>query len=196
MLYVAERRRETDDGGVELLVDPATLRRTLSDGQYSYQGIQDLLAELRAASIEIVTPEMEEHGERIIGGLIDHAVPSPKTRHDPLSGGERKLWRVRLGMALVMLLNHDLSLYYQPAPIARLRHGISQAVARHMLTHKNDPAGGWKMDTLIRAVCGEDATNKTVQNGRYRLNADIENLAGLGIEITADKRLRRKPKSR
>lgn len=190
MLYVAERRRETDDGGVELLVDPASLRRTLSDGQYSYEGIQDLLAELRAASIEIITPQMERRGERIIGGLIDHSVPSPKTRRDPLTGGERQLWRVRLGVALVLLLNNDLSLYYPPAPIARLRHGISQAVARHVLTHKNHPAGGWRIDTLIEAVCGDAVTKKTIQNGRYRLKSDAGALMDLGIEITADRRVK------
>ncbi|CAH1043628.1 hypothetical protein [Halomonas sp. TD01] len=33
MLYVAERRREISDGGVELLVDPAKLHRMLSDHQ-------------------------------------------------------------------------------------------------------------------------------------------------------------------
>ena len=35
MLYVAERRREISDGGIELLIDPAKLRRMLSDHQYS-----------------------------------------------------------------------------------------------------------------------------------------------------------------
>lgn len=187
MLYVAERRRDTDDGGVELLVDPAALRRMLSDHQYSYSGIQDLTAELRAASIEIVTPEMEASGDRIIGGLIDHAVPSPRTRRDPLTGGERNLWRVRLGVALVTLLDHDLNLYYQPAPIARLRHGISQAVARHILTHKNQPNGGWHIDTLIRAVSGENANKKAIHNGRYRLRQDADLLDEIGIDITSTK---------
>lgn len=191
MLFVAERRRDTDDGGVELLVDPAKLRRTLSEHQYSYQGIQDLLADLRAASIEIITPEMESTGDRIIGGLIDHAVPSPMTRHDPLGGGERHLLRVRLGIALIMLLNNDLSLYYRPAPIARLRHGISQAVARHVLSHKHEPSGGWHMDTLIRAVCGEDAKAKTMANARARIKKDSEQLREIGIEITDDNRVKR-----
>jgi len=191
MLYVAERRRDTDDGGVELLVDPAALRRMLSDHQYSYSGIQDLTSELRAASIEIVTPEMEPSGDRIIGGLIDHAVPSPMTRRDPLTGGERNLWRVRLGVALVTLLDHDLNLYYQPAPIARLKHGISQAVARHVLTHKHQPNGGWHMDTLIRAVCGEGVNGKTMRNARFRLNQDAELLADLGIRISEGNRVER-----
>lgn len=195
MLFSAERRRETDDGGVELLVDPAALRRTLSDHQYSYDGIQDHIADLRAASIEIVTPEMEGTANRIIGGLIDYSAPSPMTRSDPLTGGERNLWRVRLGLALIMMLNNDLSLFYQPAPIARLRHGVSQAVARHILTHKNDPVGGWHVDTLLRAVCGSDANSRTMRNGRYRLKQDAERLAELGIQITDDKRVLRRFKN-
>src|SRR5699024_8638613 len=40
VLYVAERKRELTDGGVELLVDPAKLRRTLSDHQYSLTQIE------------------------------------------------------------------------------------------------------------------------------------------------------------
>ncbi|RCV86027.1 ABC transporter ATPase [Vreelandella rituensis] len=191
MLYVAEKRRDISDGGIELLVDPAKLRRTLSDHQYSHDRIKKLLIDLRAAAIEIVTPEMEETGDSIIGGLIDHVIPSPKTRYDPLTRGERHLWRVRLGVALVMLLEHDLSLYYQPAPIARLKHGISQAVARHVLTHKHEPAGGWHMDTLIRAVTGENASSQTMRDGRRRLKEDTERLAGLGIEIDTQNRIKR-----
>jgi hypothetical protein len=191
MMYVAERRRDTDDGCIELLVDPAALRRELSDSQYSYEGIQDLVADLRGAVIEIVTPDMEQTGDRIIGGLIDYSVPSPMTRPDPLTGGERHLWRVRLGLGLIMLLDRDLHLYYKPAPIARLQHGVSQAVARHVLTHKHDPAGGWHVDTLLRAVCGEDASSSTMRNGRHRLKQDIEGLEALGIELTPDKRIKR-----
>uniref|UniRef100_A0A1I7Z8J6 DUF2384 domain-containing protein n=1 Tax=Steinernema glaseri TaxID=37863 RepID=A0A1I7Z8J6_9BILA len=72
MLYVAERRREISDGGIELLIDPAKLRRMLSDHQYSHDRIKKLLTDLRAATVEIVTPEMESTGDSIIGGLIDH----------------------------------------------------------------------------------------------------------------------------
>ncbi|MGU5617520.1 ABC transporter ATPase [Aeromonas caviae] len=191
MLYVAERRRDVSDGGIELLVDPARLRRTLSDHQYSHDRIIKLLTDLRAATVEIITPELEQRGDRIIGGLIDHVIPSPMTRFDPLSGGERNLWRVRLGVALVMLLERDLSLYYPPGPIARLQHGISQAVARHVLTHKHDPAGGWHLDTLIRAVCGESISSKEIINSRYRLKRDAADLRKLGIDIDEDNRVSR-----
>jgi len=187
MLYVAEKRRDVEDGGVELLVDPAKLRRTLSDNQYTLNRIQSLLAELRAAVVEIETQEMAATGDRIIGGLIDHVIPSIKTRRNPLTGKDRNLWRVRLGVALVMLLNRDLSLYYSPGPIARLKHGVSQAVARHVLTHKQEPSGGWYMDTLIRAVSGETANSQTIRNGRRRLKDDAENLLELSIQIDGER---------
>jgi len=191
LLYVAERRREISDGGVELLVDPAKLRRTLSDHQYSHDRIKKLLRDLRAATVEIVTPELEQSGDSIIGGLIDHVIPSSMTRRDPLTGGERHLWRVRLGIALVMLMERDLSLYYPPAPIARLQYGISQAVARHVLTHKNNPVGGWYLDTLIRAVCGIAVSSMKVRNYRRRVKEDAGGLTEIGIEIDATSRVRR-----
>ena len=191
ILFVAEDRRDMSDGGVELLVDPATLRRTLSDGQYSKSSLERLLNELRSATVEIVTPRMEAKGEKIIGGLIDHVVPSSMTRRNPLTGGERNLWRVRLGVALVMLLECDLFLYYQPAPIARLRYGVSQAVVRHVLSHKNVPAGGWFLDTLLLAVYGGEVDRQKMADGRRRLKKDASGLAKLGIEITGDNRVLR-----
>lgn len=191
MLYVAERRREISDGGVELLVDPAKLRRMLSDHQYSHGRIKKLLIDLRAATVEIVTPELERSSDSIIGGLIDHVIPSSMTRRDPLTGGERHLWRVRLGVALVMLMEKDLSLYYSPAPIARLQHGISQAVARHVLTHKHNPVGGWFLDTLIRAVCGVAASSTTLRNFRRRIKEDSDRLVEIGIEVDASDRVKR-----
>ncbi|WP_018982169.1 hypothetical protein [Salinimonas chungwhensis] len=183
LMYVSERKREVSDGGIELLVDPAKVRRTLSDHNYSLSRIQALLRDLRSATVEIITPELEGSGDRIIGGLIDHVIPSPKTRHNPLTGGQRNLWRVRLGIALVMLLERDLNLYYSPEPIARLQHGVSQAVARHVLTHQHDPSGGWHTDTLLRAVYGQDITSMALRNGRRRLKEDAEGLMKVGIEL-------------
>lgn len=186
-LYNAERTRYLQDGGVELLVDPARIRKTMSDGRYSHKQIQKLLAELRAAVIEVEAPIlMHSTGDRIVGGLIDHVVPSSKTRRDPLTGGERPLWRVRLGVALVMLLKHDLSLHYDPAPIARLKHGISQAVARHILSHKLTPVGGWWLDTLIKAVAGTMKSQAT-RDARRRIKDDVEGLQKIGIVIDGDR---------
>lgn len=194
MLFVAERRRDINDGGIELLVDPAKLRKMLSDHQYSGGRLNKLLLELKAATVEIVTPKLDQIGERIIGGLIDHVIPSPMTRNNPLpdsQGGVRRLWKVRLGIALVMLLERDLSLYYRPELIARLKHGISQAVARHVLTHNNNPPGGWYLDTLFVAVSGNDVSAKTMSNYRTRIKDDIESLRVIGVDINSKNRVKR-----
>lgn len=183
ILYCAEDRRNVDDGGIELLVDPARLRKTLSKTSYSFAQLEKLLAELRAAIIVIETPQFNFP---IIGGLIDHVIPSKMKRPNPLTGGERSLWKVRLGVALVMLLEHDLRLYYDPAPIARLEHGISQAVARHVLSHKVEPKGGWYLDTLIIAVAAP-VVSQDMRNARHRLKADAEGLSKVGLVIDGDR---------
>lgn len=187
LLFCAEKKREISDGGIELLVDPANVRKTLSDSRYSYEQIEKLLVELRTATITIRATNLDFP---IIGGLLDHVIPSPMTRHDPLTGGERSLWRVRLGIALVMLLENDLALYYQPAPLARLRHGVSQAVARHVLTHKNTPVGGWHLNTLLKAVYGNQPTSKQLSNARTRIKDDYKRMEELGILIDKESRVK------
>lgn len=179
ILYCAERQRAVEDGGIELLVDPARLRKTLSESRYSLAQLEKLLVELRSATITIETPQFEFP---IIGGLIDHVIPSEKTRPNPLTGGERRLWKVRLGVALVMLLQHDLHLYYNPAPIARLEHGISQAVARHVFSHKVAPLGGWYMDTLIVAVAGK-IPSQAMRDARRWLRKETDALRKIGLVL-------------
>ena len=181
ILYCAERMRAVSDGGVEVLVDPARVRKVLSDRQYSHQRMWSLLREAMSAVIEIEALKF-----RALGHLIDQVVESPMKRPDPLTGGERNLWRVRLGASLVMLLEHDLSLYYDPAPIAKLQHGISQAVARHILSHKVEPIGGWYLDTVIVAVSGQ-LSSQAMRDARRRLKSDSNELDGIGLVLEGDR---------
>ncbi len=183
LLYCAERRRDLADGGVELLVDPARVRKTVSDSRYSYAQLERLLAELRAATIAIESPQFDFP---LIGGLIDHVIPSPMTRENPLGGGTRHLWKVRIGVALVLLLQHDLILHYDPAPICRLRHGVSQAVARHILTHATTPTGGWYVDTVIAAVSGS-ISGQRLRDSRRRLREDAGGLSALGVHLHGER---------
>lgn len=190
LLFCSEARRQLADGGIEFLVDPARVRKTMSDSQYSYAQIEKLLVEIRAATITIHT---EKFDFPIIGGLIDHVVPCSKTRHDPLTGGERNMWKVRIGVALRMLLENDLSLYYDPAPIARLQHGITQAVARHIMTHKASPTTGWHIDSVIRAVL-DNPTGQALRKARLRLSEEVEALKKMGIDLDVEaKRIFKRP---
>ncbi|WP_414039211.1 ABC transporter ATPase [Acidithiobacillus sp. M4-SHS-6] len=180
-MYVAEKRREIVDGGMELLVDPAKVRKCLSDDRHSLQRIKTWIEELMSAVIHVQTSKLD-----ITGHILDHVEKSPMTRRDPLSGGDRHLWRVRLGKPLIDLLKRDLNLHYDPAPIARLEHGISQAVARHILTHSKPPSGGWTIDGLIYTVAG-DLSTQNMRNARRRLRGDAVGLAIIGVWIEGDR---------
>jgi ABC-type transporter Mla MlaB component len=181
ILHSAARWRDTDDETIELLVDPAKVRRKLSDTGHSGERIAKWLDELMAVVIEIDTAKLH-----VLGHLIDHVKNSLNTHYNAL-GGERHWWVVRLGIPLCELLRADYPLYYDPAPLARLIHGISQAIARHLLTHSEEPNGGsWKLDGLIEAVAGE-LDSQARRNARRRVRADTAGLAKLGVIVDGDR---------
>ncbi|WP_131111332.1 hypothetical protein [Sulfuricystis thermophila] len=183
--YHAERRVDMNDGRIKLLVDPARVRRACRLGG---EQLEKIARELREATIQIKEPQEIA----CIGGLVDHidtalrADGSPITRHNPLRGGERELWRVELGKALCKLIARDAWVGYDPAPIARLQHGISQAVARHVLSHKTAPAGGWRLDTLIAAAAGE-VGGQALWDKRRELRADAGGLAAVGVLLDGER---------
>ena len=184
ILFSAERSRTTEDGAAEVLIDPAKIRRILSEQGHSGERLKIWTEEIMSAVIEIKTSSIH-----VTGHLIDHVIHSQKTRSNPLDGGERHLWRIRLGLPLVTLIEKDLTIDHDPQPIARLEHGISQAVARHVLTHsvKSQPNGGWKIDTLIKTVSG-DISADTMRNRRRELRRDRDKLEEIGIEISDEGR--------
>ena len=181
--------RRIDDGGIELLVDPYRLRRCMAAGRGKWgedsQGqVQLLLTELCEALIEIVTPDLEHKapGFRVVGHLIDHWIPSLDDQVVNPLGGTRLLWRARLGVALVELLRVDGKLWHDPAKIAALRFGVSKALARHVLTHRRMPPGGWWLDVLLTAI-GVAASSQVRKQARRALRDDSNGLAALGITV-------------
>ena len=181
-MWNATATREIEDGGIELLVDPAKVRRTLSDAGYSLGRLRLLIDDLMSVTVELKVTG----GLWAIGGLIDHVIDSDTVAPNPMGGGDRHLWQVRLGTVFVRLLKQDLPLYYDPAPIARLASGVSQAVARHVLTHSRQPNGGWLVDGLIEATCGE-LNAVGLRHRRRELKNDTEMLAKVGIVIDGDR---------
>lgn len=187
--YCAEVLREEDSGTVRLLVDPARVRRVMSDGNYSLQQIWSLFRDMIAAVIEIDTPAL-----KLMGGLIDSVEYTKKeTRFDPLTGGQRRLWTVRLGKAWTELMRRDRVICYDPSPIIRLEHGISQAIARFLFTHSlsSQPNGGWKLDGLIAVLAGE-LSNQQLRDARRWLREDSSKLNSLGIEFGCGNRVMRR----
>jgi len=187
--YHATRRVDLDDGRIKLLVDPAKVRRSCGIGG---EQLEKLARELREATIQVKEPvELA-----CIGGLIDHIDTAvrgdgtPITRYDPLTGGQRHLWRVELGKAFCRLIHKDVWLGFDPAPLARIKHGISQAIARHVMTHEHQPRGGWMLDGLIQAVAGELGDVAT-RHRRRELRADIAQLEKMGIVLEGNRIKRR-----
>jgi hypothetical protein len=144
--------------------------------------------------------EIETKNFKAMGHIIETVIESPATRPDPLTGGQRHLWRVKVGDALLALMKHDLHLMYDPTPIARLKNGISQAIARHILSHKSEPNGGWKLDNIIQIVTAGDAltgvlTGVSLRHRRREIRSDADGLAAIGITIDNNNRLHHFPKA-
>ncbi|MHB1532766.1 hypothetical protein [Acidithiobacillus sp.] len=182
-------RRLGDDGRIKILVDPAEVRRkSRQDGTT----LQRVLDDLMQAIIEIIEPDHLAG----IGHLIDHIDwarrPSGAYLTKVAPGGavnrERRQWRVELGKMLCRLVDSDLWISRDPYPIAAMRHGISQAVARHVLSHKVSPKGGWRLDGLITSVAGSLPPQQQ-RNRRREIYQDVEALLSLGIMLN-DGRIR------
>lgn len=180
VLFCAERRKNEDAGTIKLLVDPARVRKVLSDKRYSLEQCWTLLEELRACTIDLDAPKL-----RIMGGVIESAeYTKTETRIDPLTGEQRRLWTVRLGKAWTELMRLDMTSGGDPTAISRLEHGISKAVARFMLTHSpaRQPNGGWTLDAVISAVAG-DLDSAGMKKARFRLRQEADALASVGVAI-------------
>lgn len=183
---------KTDNGGFDMLVDPFEIRKKIGTGYYSYEQMKKLLEDLRDASVRIDTPEFTGYGG-LINEYIESKNPVPKTGRGVLDGKERYLMIVSIGKIGATLLQNDIPLYYDPTPITNLTSGMSQAVARHVLTHKQDPCGGWKLDTLIEAVAGTEMKPHQRRKARQSIRKDSPALEECGIYLTTDDRVNTHP---
>ena len=185
MFHEREDWRQTDKGAIELLIDPYKIRKTANGGKVgSGTQLDAILSDLMQAILDINIPERRL---RVRGHIIDEIVESKitKTSHGfgkgRKQGEERHFSKVTLGRAFVGLVGRDFHLHYKPKPIAALQYGVSQAIARHIATHKTDPPGGWHLDKLIEAVGAGEAGK--LGNRRRELRKDGEGLGLLGILI-------------
>lgn len=185
--FHAERIKVIEGGSLRILVDPYQIRRTMgrANSCYSGEGLDILIEDVKGAIIRGLS---DNSGLADIDGILDRIEKSPRTRTHPITGEERPLKRVVLTPTYRSWLEHDLKLHYDPSPLADLRHGISAALARLVLTHRAQPAGGWKIDGLIKAV-GAKATRRN----RQLLREDAGGLAGAGIVIDGERVLKTVP---
>jgi hypothetical protein len=184
--YEREKKADLEDGRIKLLVDPARVKKR-ADVTSGTQ-FRSILKELECAVIEIGAPAHLACS----GHLIDHIEPATGgdgtriTRYNPLTMGARPLFRVELGKAFCKLVVGDIWIGYDPALVARLDRGIAQAIARHVLSHKSPPRGGWIMDRMIQTVAG-DLNEIAVRHRRREMRESAERLREIGIIVEGDR---------
>ena len=181
----SDRFRVLDDGSAQILVDPYKVRITACGGEYklSKQRLDEIMIDLIQTVIDMSIPNKEFSID--MGSLITKAqnsVINAKTTKGRFGVTNRKLWRIDIGEHFVRLIEKDIHLYYDPKPISKLKSGVSQAVARHLLTHHQPPNGGWIIDSIIKAV-GAGETSKAMWERRNEIFEDEDGLRNLGFEI-------------
>lgn len=180
IFYHTKQIKPDPNGRLKMLVDPAVVSKVCRLESRTLQGVID---DVMAATVEILKPDHL----RCTGHLIDTIKPATRSNGQPVTecnplGGQRQLWTVIIGDVGMHLLNHDHHLHYDPAPIAAMHHGVSQAVARLVLSHKSKPNGGWKLNTLIEHACGE-LSPVSMRNRRREIRQDEAALANAGVIV-------------
>jgi hypothetical protein len=195
LMRLALRTYREPDGRLRLLIDPYPIRRAMASpaqrataqggrraqvALYSREGLDALIGDLMSAQVEWVLRDGTRGGR---APLITEDTWADVDAHDPLTGGRRRLHRITLDARWVAMLD-TLGAWYDPTPIARMRHGVSQAVARLCLTHdrRRWPGCGLKLDTVLDWV-GVPRTGQARLNARRRVKRDAELFGALGLVV-------------
>jgi len=177
----------TEDGRLAVLVDPYTIRKKLSPHEYNHATLNNLFKDLMRTIITIETKEYRAMGTFLANVKFSNREVIYRKNPDPKNPDKkRKLLRVEFGTLGTKLIEQDLSIFYDPIPVVRLKHGITKAVVRHILSHSVQPRGGWKIDTVINAVAGE-IPNDMLRKMRRKIRHDTKGLIECGILLENDR---------
>jgi hypothetical protein len=188
IFYYAATTEKLDDGRVVITVDPYKIKMSVGGGKaYSYPTINKRIDEIMKALIKL---DIAVTGQKVTAHIIDRVMKSKIMLHNPIDstvGDKRHMWEVVISNEFMELIREDLPIHYDPLPLAQLETGIAQAVARHVLTHKNEPNGGWIIDNILGSVGVDMTKNAAVRKRRFELSADSKNLENLGIILDGKK---------
>jgi len=174
---IAEKIGKTSDSRLCIIVDLYLLRKKLGK-YYSYETLLEFFKDLLRTNIELEIPHLNI-GFNPTGQFLESVIP--------VKDGEKVKLRIEFGKFGTLLYAKDIKIFYDPEPISKMKHGISKAVARHVLSHANQPNGGWKLDTLIHAVLGKNVKEYEIRKARKRIREDAKMLKSCGIEIIGDR---------
>lgn len=176
-------------GRIGLLLDLSAIRRGMGRN-HTNEDILLIARDLRAAEIILTIKHLDiqiqtDCNVHDYGGIIDEIrmieeITLP--RHPgTFAMDDTHPMRIIFGRNWTNLLEKDLPVFYrQRALITALRHGVSQALARWALTHKN--VRGQPIEDILEYL------RYRGQGGRVRdriaeINSDRKILAQIGLEI-------------
>lgn len=175
-------RYEIVRGRLGVLVDPYRIRKAMGGGLNTYSGgrIKEFERDLLRAVLTVDTPRLN-----IRGHIVDKIAEAKTTATDPRRWAdvvERHLQLWVFSQEWTKLIGADIGRYYDPAPLCRIERGSVAAIARHVLTHRHQPSGGWTLEGLIKAA----GVGRRLDKVRLEMMESVTELAELGIGITAD----------
>lgn len=178
------------DARLRVLIDPYCLRKAL--GGIGQDKVWEWLKDMQKAIFDVSL-----NGERYSFSIIDEIRQTesriegrdPRTKALRLKDSDddglgRRHWMITFSQRWTKVLDADIKRFYDPMPIVLLRHGVSQAIARLLLSHqtKSEAQGGWTVDSLIGAVCG-DISSVNLRHRRHELIKDVAGFLNLGFVI-------------
>ena len=172
----------TPDRCQHRLVDPHKLRTLIGrkNKRAKAETVDDLMTDLVGAELQIDT----NTGLHVVGHIFDevrwhdNAAPGAASR---LGKDKRRLYRVKISAAWREFIESDLKFFYDRNLMGALRHGVSQAVARLLLTHTGHTRV--EIDKALGQVGIEPGERQPLWDARRRLAADQEGLLALGIVL-------------
>lgn len=181
---VAEKRIEAEDGRVFLQIDPYLLRKKL--GGLPAEKIMEWLQELRSASIELKINTANSK-TWILAGILDEAVYSSKiinatAKPGVITAGERHYLRIVVSRTWAAMMSADLQTNYKGnlEAIMGLKSGLSQAIARLMLSHSG--AVQMSLEKALDSVGFKDKHRNT-DRALALVKADTLALGKMGVSI-------------
>ncbi|MBU2762227.1 hypothetical protein [Acidithiobacillus caldus] len=182
---------------MSVMVDPYRLRKAISAGRtmLPYAHIHKLLRDLRLAEVE-----MEWHSTkrsyRSTDAIIATVVESTATKRvatgtfaqrseDGVDKDYRDMLKITFGQGMTRLLRDDHNVHYALNTVVGMKHGLSQAIARYCLSHREVHE---RFDGICERVgwVGFNAGRKTASASRkakMELLDDAAALATLGIHV-------------
>jgi len=187
--------KRTKNGKLLVFVEVYKLRKFLSINKsennkkrvYSWETLRKLMWDIMKTTISVKIPSIDIDAA---GQFITSYVP---VKEEDTLFGQKIILKIEFGEIGTQLFAKDFILDYNPIPLLELEHGISKAIARYCLSHRNQPKGGWKLDVLFKTLLGENATPQAIKDAKRFLKKDTEQLVKCGIIIKNDRVFLSKP---